>query len=190
MKTLRRSLPALLLGLAAGALIIGCTVDSANSTFRTVSVNVAGVYRYDGNNCANDGRFVTANSGRSVISLDVRQTGDSLEAIDNNGIVFRGTIGNVSDSTASYNLEGSTTAGNGVVISGSIEVGGGQGVMRATWIEDTFFATLCGSANGPSATTNAPIVTNATNGSITISAGLLERDYAEYRTLAWWLDRG
>ncbi|HMO04432.1 MAG TPA: hypothetical protein PKC67_09225 [Kiritimatiellia bacterium] len=180
----------LLLGILALSIHTGCTVDSANGTSRTVGISVGGIYRYDSSACGNDGRFVTANSGRSVISLDLRQAGDSLEAIDNNGIIFRGTIGNVVDNSASFNLEGATTAGNSALISGNISVSGGKGVMQATWVENTFFATLCGSSTGQSVTTNAPPPTN-TNNNASISIGLQSAEQlAAYRNLAWWLDNG
>lgn len=180
----------LLLGIVALSIHTGCTVDSANGTSRTVGISVGGIYRYDSSSCGNDGRFVTANSGRPVISLDLRQAGDSLEAIDNNGIIFRGTIGNVVDNSASFNLEGATTAGNSALISGNIAVSGGKGVMQATWVENTFFATLCGSSTGQSVTTNAPPPTNGTtNASITIGFQATEQ-LAAYRDLAWWLGNG
>lgn len=182
----------LLAGVLAIAIHTGCSVESANSVQRSVAINVGGVYRYDADSCGANGKFVSVNSGRQVISLDLRQTGDQLEAIDNNGIIFRGTIGNVVENSASFNLEGSTTAGNSVLISGSISVSGDSGLMQGTWVEDTFFATLCGSSSGQSVITNRPPATNTnsnTNGSIIISRAEQERLLA-YRQLAWWLDRG
>ncbi|HMP89596.1 MAG TPA: hypothetical protein PJ991_05320 [Kiritimatiellia bacterium] len=136
-------------------LLSACKIDSANSVSRTVNAIVTGVYRNTDTNM-NNGRLVSANTGNAVTSLDVRQAGDQLEAIDNNGIIFRGTIGNVSDNAASFNLEGRTTAGNRALISGNIQIGGGQGVMRATWIEDTLYGTVFGVANGPTVVTNIP----------------------------------
>ncbi len=181
----------LLLGILALSIHTGCSVDSANGSSRTVGISVGGIYRYDSGPCANDGRFVTANSGRAVISLDLRQAGDSLEAIDNNGIIFRGTIGSVVDNSASFNLEGTTTAGNAVLISGNIAVNASKGVMQATWVENTFFATLCGSSIGQSVTTNAPPppTNGSTNASITIGFQDSEQ-LAAYRDLAWWIDNG
>ena len=181
-------------GITLGALSLvvytGCTVDSANGTARTVGINVAGIYRYDAAVCGNDGRFVTANSGRAVNYLDLRQVGDKLEAIDNNGIIFRGTIGNVQDSSASFNLEGVTTIGGSVVVSGNIAVSGNKGTMQATWIENNFFATLCGSSTGQSVITNAPPNTNTNiNLSNTYYKTItpeIQLQLAAYRQLAWW----
>jgi len=168
----------------------GCSVDSADSVVRSVNANVAGVYTYSDANCGAGGRFVTSNSGKPVTSLNLRQNGDQLEAIDNNGIIFRGTIGNDTESAASFNLQGATTAGGAVVISGSIAIGGGQGVMRATWIEDTLFSTLCGSANGPSVTTNTPTPTNTTSNTTSIVSFVPASELAAYKKLAWWFVEG
>jgi hypothetical protein len=183
-------------GITLGALTLvvytGCTVDSANGTARSVGINVAGIYRYDSSVCGNEGRFVSVNSGRPVSYFDLRQVGDKLEAIDNNGIIFRGTIGNVQDTSASFNLEGATTIGSSVVVSGNISVSGNKGTMQATWIENNFFATLCGSSTGQSIITNAPPNTN-TNTNISIPTSFykaltpeMQMQLAAYRQLAWW----
>lgn len=182
-------------GLSLGALSLlvysGCSVDSANSVIRSVSINVGGVYRYNAAVCGSNGRFVTANSGSPVISFDLRQAGDTLEAIDNNGLIYRGTIGNVQEASASFNLEGTTTAGNRALVSGNITVSGNQGTMQATWIEDSFFATLCGSSTGQSVTTNTPITTN-TNVNINLPTAFyqgtpeMQKQLAAYRQLVWW----
>jgi hypothetical protein len=178
------------IGFSALVCVTGCSVDSADSVVRSVNANVAGFYSKDSSVCGQD-RFVTANSGKQVISLDLRQTGDQLEAIDNNGIIFRGTIGNVVDNSASFNIEGSTTAGNKVLISGNIAIGGGEGVMRATWIEDTFYATLCGSANGPSVTSNTPTPSNSvSNVFYRANERLMQNELASYRKTALWFYEG
>jgi len=148
-------------------MLSACSVDSADSVIRSVDGNVNGVYRND------EGEFVSRNSGAKVTQLDLRQDGDQLQAIDNNGIVFRGTIGNVVENIASFNLDGSTTAGNSVTISGNIEIGGGEGIMRATWIESAFFSTVFGRAIGPSQNTNVVTVglSISPSGPINVTAG-------------------
>jgi len=182
---------ALAAGLSLGSLALlvytGCSVDSANGVSRTVSINVGGIYRYNSSVCGNDGRFVTANSGKPVISFDLRQAGDTLEAIDNNGIIYRGTIGSVQDTSASFNLEGTTTAGNSALVSGNISVSGNQGIMQATWIEDSFFATLCGSSTGQSVNTNTPPEdTNGLSNAFFRVKDLQQSDLAAYAKLVWW----
>lgn len=170
-------------------LLTACNLESADSVSRVVGADVSGVYTYDSDQCSNDGKFVTANSGAAVTALDMRQTGDNLEAIDSNGIIFRGTIGAVIDDTASFTLEGSTTAGNSAIISGTIEVGGGEGVMRATWIEDSLFGTVCGTANGPSVNTNTTPSTN-TNVAFRIEYNMTPQELAAHRKTALWFYKG
>ncbi len=171
----------------AGVVMLGCSIDSANDVTRTVDANVAGLYRYDATVCS-EGRFVTRNSGSTVSSLNVMQAGDQLEAIDNNGIIFRGTIGNVNDSSASFNLDGVTTAGNDVLITGTINISGNQGVMRGTWVEDAFFGTVCGTADGPSVNTNdntSPTNTNSTTNGNVITITRLDDFTPEAERLAY-----
>lgn len=193
---MQKKYAALAAGLSLGTLSLliytGCSVDSADSVIRSVSINVGGVYRYNESACGGNGRFVSANSGSPVISFDLRQAGDTLEAIDNNGSIYRGTIGNVQETVASFNLEGITTAGNRALVSGNITVNGNQGLMQATWIEDSFFATLCGSSTGQSVTTNTPITTN-TNVNINLPTSFYKanspemlKQLAAYRQLVWW----
>lgn len=174
--------------LAAFTLLTACNLESANSVSRTVGADVNGVYSYDSGECSNNGKFVSANTGAPVTSFDLRQTGDNLEAIDNNGIIFRGTIGVVFDDTASFTLEGNTTAGNSVTVSGTIEVGGGEGVMRATWIEDSLFGTVCGTANGPFVNTNTP----STNTNVVFRSEyeMMPDELAAYHQTALWFYEG
>jgi hypothetical protein len=123
---------------------IGCELDSADSVVREVGVTVQGYYTHpDG------GRIVGRNSGAAITSLDIRQSGDQLEAIDNNNQVFRGTIGNASQNNASYTLEGYTTSGKLGTMSGMFELSGSQATMRGTWIEDDFYSTIYATATVP-----------------------------------------
>ncbi len=133
----------LLSSLGATLLITaGCSVDSADSVSRTVPINVEGVYSNP------NGAFVSRQSGARVSTMNVRQGGDKLEAVDNNNKIFRGTIGNATANQASFTLNGETTAGNKVTISGTFDVSGGNGTMRGTWIEDGLFGTVYATATG------------------------------------------
>lgn len=121
----------------------GCELDSADSVVRETII-VQGFYTNpDG------GPVVGRNSGASIKSLDIRQAGDRLEAIDNNNQVFRGTIGHATDNTASYTLDGYTTAGKLGTMSGYFEVSGSSATMRGTWIEDDFYSTVYATATVP-----------------------------------------
>ena len=122
------------------ATIVGCNVDSANNLIRQVSVNIAGIYR-----SPNGGRIVENNSGAQITKLDVRQAGDQLEVIDNNNQIFRGTLSD-NGQNFSFNLEGRTTAGNEVIMSGAFSISDGSSTMSGTWIEETLYSSFLATA--------------------------------------------
>lgn len=130
-------------GLVSLLIGVGCELDSADSVVRE-TLYVQGYYTNpDGD------RIVGRNSGAPIKSLDIRQFGDQLEAIDNHNNVFRGTIGNASANSASFTLEGYTTAGQLGIMSGTFEVSGSSATMRGTWIEDDFYSTVYATATVP-----------------------------------------
>lgn len=170
MKKLLAVIPFLLAPILATLLTTSCEVDSASDVAPVPSsdgqaINVNGVYR-NSDATQNNGVFIDpANSGARITQLNIRQNGNNLEGVANGNQVFRGTIGAISGSSASFNLSGSTSAGNSANISGTIEVQpGGKGVMRATWIEADRYCNLYGIADGPTINTNTPPLTNGTNG--------------------------
>ncbi len=175
----------------AGYLVVmtGCEVDSASGTERSVGVNYSGFYT------ASSGRIVANNTGARISSLDLRQAGDSLEAIDNNGLIFRGTIGDVAEAggslIASFSMEGNTTAGQRGTFSGTLSTSGGsnstgstQGSMQGTWVEPSLFSTFSatatipgqidtgggGDGDGDSLSVSPSSITVATGGSATFTA--------------------
>ncbi len=142
--------------LAASAFVFsGCEIDSATDVQRSVGVDFSGFYTRS-NSSNSVVPIVTRNSGAPVTSLQLRQGGDRLEGIDNNNIVFRGSIGTFDGTTASFELTGRTTAGNDVTISGTLSTSGGSnetgattGTMRGTWIEGAFYAAVFAQASVP-----------------------------------------
>ena len=161
--------PALLLLLTTTS----CDVGSSESVYRNVDIYVFGFYA-NSTPSLNHGRVVATNTGSPIVSLDVRQDGDQLEAIDNNGQVFRGTIGQTfgsSPRSASFTLEGLTTVGNKGTISGTFEVNGSQGKMHGTWIESAMYSTVYGVATvAPSPTPQPTQITISGPTTITIPA--------------------
>ena len=139
----------------------GCSGDSAETIYRNVALIVTGFYvPVEGNET-----IVAGNTGAPVTAMNLRQSGDQLESVDNNGSIFRGTIGRVGDDLASFTLNGQTTAGQDVTISGTIgvAVGSTEASMRATWIEPTVVGAVAAVASVP---INNPVSTNDTdNGS-------------------------
>lgn len=133
--------------LVSALLFLGCEVGSSDSATRNMGVDFTGVY--DSKDGGPD--FVSpANSGKQVTSLNLRQFGDQLEAIDNNNLIFNGTLNDVSvesgNAEAGFKLEGKTTAGQPVTISGSFSGSGDTAQMRATWIEPALYAYVNGDA--------------------------------------------
>jgi len=89
------------------------------------------------------GRLIHPISGATVTSMNLRQTGDRLEGIDNNGHVFRGRLFSVEANTASFTLEGQTTQGVTGTISGTLDLSSGAR-MTGTWIEPNLFGDVRG----------------------------------------------
>jgi hypothetical protein len=151
MKPITRLLTAA--ALLAMGLISACTIDSADEFYRDVSVNFSGFYT----NPKSD-KIVANNSGASITSLDLRQSGDSLEAVDNNGNIWRGNLGEVQNGTSSFELNGKTSSGTEATFSGNISSSDGgssgtvnnvTGTMQGTYIEPNRFSTFYATATIP-----------------------------------------
>lgn len=150
----------------------GCTIDSADSVIRSVGLNVGGLYK--------GSPLVRRNTGSSIREMNVIQNGDSLQGVDNNGLVFKGTIGAVQrgdsggTSSASFQLKGTTTAGAEGIISGTITVTGTEAIMRGTWAEPSLFSSVEGTASVASTPDPDPVLTNGTtNASIRMKADFM-----------------
>jgi hypothetical protein len=146
-------LPFVLLA-TASVVLIGCEAGSADSVTRNLDVDFSGFY------VGNSGPLVSKNSGNPVTQLNLRQNGDQLEAIDNNNLVFRGTIGSFDGTTGSFEMTGKTTAGQPVTMDGTLTGEGTTGTMKGTWVEPSFYATISGTATINPVPTNAPPNTN------------------------------
>lgn len=126
------------------AFFAGCNLDSGESTVRNVEINVNGVYSGNLN-----GRLVQQNTGAAILNFNLIQNGDRLESVDNNGTIFRGTIGRVDTDTseATFTLEGTTTAGQEGVIAGVISVSGTTALLTGTWAEPSLISIVSGTAS-------------------------------------------
>ncbi|MFH0981194.1 MAG: hypothetical protein V2A79_06630 [Planctomycetota bacterium] len=152
--------------LAIGSWVfLGCELESANSVTRESGIYVAGVYQHP----TAGSLLVSENSGEDITRFDLRQSGDQLEAVDNNDSVWRGTLGKESDTLATYVLSGKTTAGEDATADGTIEVSGSAGTMRGTWTEASVYGTIYGQATVPLAPTNQPSPTNGTTNVVALS---------------------
>jgi hypothetical protein len=151
-------------------LFLGCEIGSSDSVTRNVDFNVTGIYKNTNTN-TNNGKLVSDNSGNDITQLNLRQTGDQLEANDNNGIIFSGSIGDEGD----FTMTGRTTAGTDGTMTGTIKTSGDQATMRGTWIEPSFYGTVYGVATVPTnsisesnPTISSSISSLATNGATAI----------------------
>lgn len=145
---------AVALPLALTLLTTGCEVDSADTFIRDVPVDFSGFYTA----CDGDNAIVQANSGNRIRTLDLRQNGDQLEAFDNNGAIWRGSLGEVQNGRSSFTLEGRTSTGIEGLFSGTLSSSDGgssntsgsvNGSMTGTYIEPDRFSTFCGNASIP-----------------------------------------
>lgn len=147
--------------------LAGCEVGSPDTTTRQVGISVDGLYA----GTLTDGRLTSRNSGTAVTQFNLRQAGASLEATDNNGIRFAGSINGETASRAPFTLEGRTTAGTVVNIVGTINVSGTSATMTGSWVEPSLIGDVQASA---SVSTNAPPVSSLTispSGSIHLAPG-------------------
>ena len=153
---------------AASALFIsmagmsGCKTDSPESIVREVNLFIGGFYRHP----TGDNFMVPRTSGQPISSMNLIQSGDQLNAFDNHGFLYQGTIGRVLDgSQASITLQGQSTAGNNATISGIVVVSGNTATMEGTWLEDALASPVFAQALVP---TNAP-AQSPNNGDVGVS---------------------
>ena len=131
-----------MVGIAAGG-FVGCEVGSPDTAIREVGIIIAGFYANP------NGNLVSQNSGQAIVSLSITQSGDQIEGVDNNGQIFRGTIGSASDTAATITLNGRTTAGASGIIQATVNTSGTTATMQGTWAEATLYGTVYGQATVP-----------------------------------------
>ena len=182
-------LPLLALGLSA------CDMNSVDSTSAVISdsttpfriLNFSGLYMNPDNDSSTNGllSLVFPNesgnkpSGQSITSLRLLQYGSVLEGYDSANQTWSGKISSLSSETATFSLQGRTTAGISVELAGTMVYKDQQSTMDATWIEPSYYGTLIAQATVSPANTNSPVtglslVASSTqlslNGSSTITA--------------------
>ncbi len=159
---------AVLAALAAGAwgLTAGCEIGSPDDVVRQTGLNLAGVYRNpDG------GAIVARNSGAAINQFDLRQRGDEITAIDNNGIPFKGQVVETSATSGSMELSGVTTSGVEARISGSVQISGTTATLQGTWIEPGFYSTVYAQATVPTNSPSGGTLAISPSGTITMTVG-------------------
>jgi hypothetical protein len=150
------------LALPLFALLIGCDVDSVDSTASVISDNDGTIYNFSGlylNNSTNGLLplvFPTNGpSGKPITSLRLLQYGSVLEAFDSANQTWSGSISALQGGSATFGLSGHTTAGQAVEVAGTMTYSAQESTMNASWIEPTYFGTLYAKASVPPAATNS-----------------------------------
>ncbi len=163
------------LALPLAALVLaGCEVGSTDSTTSVMSDNAGNIYNYSGlymsitNTSGSTNGYGTLvfpagrQSGTALIWLRLLQYGSALEAYDSAGLTWSGSVSVQNGETASFSLQGRTTAGNSVEIFGSLNYAEQLSTMDATWIEPSFAGSIFAQATVSPVATNSPVETNVT----------------------------
>ena len=151
------AVPMLLIGVLAIGLLPGCEVGSVDDVVPSSSGNFSGLYAGPSGS-----PLVAHNSGNAVNSLNLSQYGNQLQAVDNNGILFKGTLGDIVNSSATFSLDGTSTAGAQANISGTLHASGSTASMVGTWTEPSIYSAVNGTASITPIPTNSPVTnTNA-----------------------------
>lgn len=163
--------------LAAALSLSGCEVDSSN-TSREVSNNsgtvydFSGLYKGVGTNDTVASYLVFPSekqSGTLLIWMRIIQDGSSLQAYDNAGENWSGSISEIEDAVARFSLDGSTTAGASVTIAGTMTYDSGESTINASWLESggfsgSFFAV--GTVSPPTTNTSTSVSISPTSATI------------------------
>lgn len=135
--------------LSSVLLFTACEISGSNDVVRQVSLNIAGAYT--------NGSGIPANqTGNRITLLSVQQRGDQLNAVDNQGGSWSGSIGRADTSLATFTLKGATTAGQSVTLTGTIVVNGNNASMTGTWIEPSLRSAASATASVAGAVVPAP----------------------------------
>ena len=163
------------LALASSAVLLaGCDVDSVDSTTSVPSDNSGTIYNFSGlymnpQNSTNEAVLplvypLEKQSGVALTWLRLLQYGSVLEAYDNAGMNWSGSITALQTGTATFGLTGKTTAGQAVQVTGTLVYEDQKSTMDAAWIEPSFAGTIIARA------TVSPATTNTSGGNITVTA--------------------
>lgn len=145
----------------------GCDIDSVDSTTAVISddngiLNFSGLYMHPDNTDTNIFPLVFPTgkqSGTTLTWLRLLQYGSALEAYDNAGMTWSGSV-SMQSGTASFNLQGQTTAGQSVEIFGTL-VGNNdsedpEASMDGSWVEPNFYGSIRAKATVAPTSTNTP----------------------------------
>ncbi len=149
------------------AALAGCDVDDTSgapsSSSGDQTFNFSGLYVSISNGTA---LVFPAyrQTGTTLTWLRLLQYGSSLQGYDNASQYWTGEISSVQESTATFSLQGRTSAGASVDISGTLTYANQQSTMNAAWIEPSFAGSIFAQATvSPATTNNTPTNSPSTN---------------------------
>ena len=168
--------------LAAAALSSGCDVDSTSGSTSGGSGESYSIFNFSG-------LYMSISNGNALVFPANRQTGTQLtwlrllhygsvlEGYDNASQTWSGEITSVQETTASFSLQGRTSAGASVDIAGTLTYDETDtlGTMNAAWIEPSFSGSIFAEATVAAATssTNSPDPTNGVSLSVSPTSATL-----------------
>jgi hypothetical protein len=154
MKQTRTSWICLITAGLAGVLLLfsACEISGGNETVRNVSIRIGGSY-------VNSSGIPSNQSGNRITQLAITQSGDRLDAVDNFGGRWNGSIGQAESNLATFTLKGMTSAGAEVVLTGTITVDGTNATLSGTWIEPSLRAAASAQASVAPAPLPTPVPT-------------------------------
>src|SRR5690606_16763717 len=85
------------------------------------------------------------------------QSGDRLNAVDNQGGRWNGSIGRADAGLATFNLKGATSSGAEVILTGTIVVNGTDATLTGTWVEPGLTAAASAQATVAAAPEPTPV---------------------------------
>lgn len=148
---------AVIAALAAGVMLFaGCEGNDTGDPNAKAGINFSGTYKKGGSSITSP----TRESGE-ITELSLSQAGTSLEAVDNNGVSYEGSLGSIpgeGNTEVPFNLRGNVTAGLQANLNGVLKQRSSTSAeMTGTWIESTFSASISATA------TITPVVVVDTN---------------------------
>jgi len=138
----------------------GCEIESGDETVRTVSLDIAGSY-------TNNSGIPDRQSGNRITQLTLIQNGDQLTGVDNQGGRWTGTIGRAGETQASITLDGMTSAGAQVVITGTVTVNGSDATLSGLWVEPGITANVSATGSVTPSPTATPSATSTPTVNVT-----------------------
>jgi hypothetical protein len=157
---------ALALAIPLAALFLAaCDVDSVDSTTAVPSDGSGTIYNFAGLYARVDTNGMQAplvfplgrQSGTTITWLRLLQYGSRIEAYDNAGMTWAGSISTIDAGTANFSLRGRTTAGLSTEIAGALRYANQSSTMDAAWIEPAFSGSIFATATVSPANTNSPV---------------------------------